>query len=100
MAAYATYFRDHYGADTFENDVLRHPMSLSSGPCLASVRSSGSMDFPRLEVMLRGPQLGEAAIQEARARLSVRMGSISPSVMRSGRPEGSLSEQRKARPAR
>jgi DNA-3-methyladenine glycosylase II len=69
-AAYATYFRGRYGADTFENGVLRHPMALNSGPCLASVCSSGSVDSPRLEVVLRGPQLEGPAIQEAREQIT------------------------------
>ena len=73
-AAYATYFRGRYGADIVDNGVLRHPMVLDSGPCLASVRSTGSVDSPRLEALLRGPQLGGAAIQEAREQTTRLLG--------------------------
>ena len=73
-AAYSTYFRGRYGADIFENGVLRHPTVLNGGPCLASVRSSGSVDSPRLEVVLTGPQLGGTAIHEAHEQVTRLLG--------------------------
>lgn len=73
-AAYSTYFCGSYGADTFENGTFRHPMPLCNGSCLASVRSSGSVEFPRLEVVLKGPQLAGVSIEAARQQITRLLG--------------------------
>ena len=64
-AAYATYFRGRYGSDTFEGGVFQRLLDLGDRLCLVSVRSSGTIDFPALEVELTGNTLDHNAIAKA-----------------------------------
>ncbi len=73
-AAYATYFRVHYGAESFQNDVFRRLLDLGDRLCLASVRSLGTVDSPVLEVELRGPSLDETALSGARRQVAFLLG--------------------------
>jgi len=73
-AAYATYFRGHYGAESFQNDVFRRLLDLGDRLCLGSVRSLGTVDSPLLELELRGPSLDETAVSGARLQVACLLG--------------------------
>lgn len=49
-----TFFQERHAADMFEDGVLRRVLSLGSSPALVSVRSTGSVDSPKLAVEVSG----------------------------------------------
>jgi DNA-3-methyladenine glycosylase II len=51
-AAYSTYFRGNYGTDQFHDGVFRRLLGVGDALCLASVSSSGVLDFPEVRVEL------------------------------------------------
>jgi len=69
-AAYATFFRGRYGSDTFEGDTFQRLLDLGDRLCLASVRSSGTIDLPCLKVELTGTALDDAAIAKAQGQIA------------------------------
>ena len=68
-AGHATYFRARYGSEIFEDGVYRRLLDLGESLVLASIRSTGDIDSPRLEVQLSGDHLDEQST--AKARLQV-----------------------------
>ena len=68
-ATYATYFRGRYGSDTFEDGIFRRLLDLGNNLCLASVRSSGTINSPSLEVELTGAVLNYATVDKARVQV-------------------------------
>ena len=64
-AGHLTYFRGRYGSDSFENGELRHVVDVGGKIALATVRSSGSSDAPKLDVEVSGEGLEERDIEEA-----------------------------------
>lgn len=64
-AAYTTYFRGRYGAESYEDHVFRRLLDLGDRVCLASVRSLGTVDSPHLEIELTGPRLDETVVHQA-----------------------------------
>jgi len=69
-AAYATYFRGRYGSDTFEDGIFQRLLDLGDCLCLASVRSSGTIDLPSLEVELTSSYLGDTNITKAQNQIA------------------------------
>lgn len=69
-AAYATYFRGQYGAESFHNGVFRRLLDVGDRLCLVSVRSLGALDSPSLEVELTGADLDETVVSEARRQVA------------------------------
>jgi DNA-3-methyladenine glycosylase II len=69
-AAYATFFRGRYGSDTFEGGIFQRLIDLGDHLCLASVRSSGTIDLPSLKVELTGTALDDAAIAKAEVQIA------------------------------
>ncbi|MBW2306101.1 MAG: DNA-3-methyladenine glycosylase 2 [Deltaproteobacteria bacterium] len=65
-AAYATYFRGHYGAESFRDNVFRRLLDFGDRLCLVSVRSTGTIDSPLLELEVQGAALDETVVSEAR----------------------------------
>ena len=57
-AGYHTYFQGRYGTDSLEGGVYRRLLDLGDKLVLASVRSVGSVDAPRLAVELQAESLG------------------------------------------
>ncbi len=53
-ANYVVYNRGRYGADIFEDGELRRLLDIGDTLALATVRSAGTMEAPRLEVILQG----------------------------------------------
>ncbi len=49
-AAYATYFRGHYGAERFDDGIFRRLLDCGGHLCLVGVRSVGTAGSPLLEV--------------------------------------------------
>ena len=49
-AAYATYFRGHYGTESFQDGAFRRLLDCRGRLCLVGVRSLGTVDSPLLEV--------------------------------------------------
>ena len=49
-AAYATYFRGQYGAESFHEGLFRRLLDCRGHLCLVGVRSAGEVDSPVLEV--------------------------------------------------
>jgi len=64
-AAAATYFRNRYGVETFENGLYRRLLYVAGSFCLVSVGSAGSLDSPRLEVEITGKSLDESMVSRA-----------------------------------
>lgn len=60
-----TFFQARHAADMFEDGVLRRVLSLHGKPALVSVRSTGSVEAPRLAVEIAGDGLDEADGDEA-----------------------------------
>ena len=58
-AGYHTYFQGRYGADSLDQGVYRRLLDLDGDLVLASVRSTGSVDSPRLEVEVQGRGLSD-----------------------------------------
>lgn len=56
-AGYHTYFQGRYGTDSLDQGVFRRLLDLDGDLVLASVHSSGTVDFPRLQVELQGRRL-------------------------------------------
>jgi DNA-3-methyladenine glycosylase II len=73
-AAYATFFRGRYGGDVFEDGIYQRLMDLGEYLCLASVRASGTMDSPLLEIELVCPALDSDLTARARQRISWMLG--------------------------
>lgn len=73
-AAYATYFRGRYGGDIFEGGVFQRLLDLGDRLCLASIRSSGTIDLPSLEIELIAPALDDTAITKAQNQIAWIMG--------------------------
>ncbi len=76
-AAYATYFRGRYGTDAFEQGAFRRLLDLGDRLALATVRSVGSVDAPRLEVGLAGEVMDNAAIARAKGQVAWLLGTAS-----------------------
>ena len=73
-AGYHTYFQSRYGTDTMEDGVYRRLLDLEGKLVLASVRSSGSVDSPELEVELQGEGLGLNDVALAKSKVSWLLG--------------------------
>ncbi len=58
-AGYHTYFQGRYGTDSLDNGVYRRLLDLDGDLVLASVRSTGSVDSPQLEVELQSQGLSD-----------------------------------------
>lgn len=71
-AAYATYFRGQYGAESFQKGAFRRLLDCRSCLCLATVRSTGSVDSPVLEVEIEtaGPRLGDDLIFDVKRQIA------------------------------
>lgn len=69
-AAYATFFRGRHGSDTFEGGIFQRLLDLGDRLCLASVRSSGTVDLPSLEVELTGTALDDTAMAAAQDQIA------------------------------
>lgn len=57
-AAYATYFRGQYGAESFREGVFRRLLDCRGQLCLVSVRSLGTVESPLLEVEIEAAGIG------------------------------------------
>ena len=68
--AYATYFRDDYGADTFHDGIFRRLLENKGRPCLVSVCSVGTIDTPRLEVKLSGSDSEDDTMTNAQRQVA------------------------------
>ncbi|MEE9366393.1 MAG: hypothetical protein V3W44_06880 [Dehalococcoidales bacterium] len=73
-AAYATFFRGRYGGDVFEDGVYQRLLDMGESLCLASVRASGTVDSPLLDVELVGPVLDGNLTARARQRIGWMLG--------------------------
>jgi len=65
-AAYATYFRGQYGAESFREGVFRRLLDCRRQLYLVGVRSLGTVDSPLLEMELAGRNLDENALSEVK----------------------------------
>ncbi|MCI0437735.1 MAG: hypothetical protein L0177_01230, partial [Chloroflexi bacterium] len=73
-ANYTVYNRGRYGADIFEDGKLRRLLGLGDTLALATMRSVGTVDAPRLEVELVGHQLDDSTVERARGLLAWMLG--------------------------
>ena len=70
-ALHATYGRGRYGADSFEDGVFRRLLDLGGDTlALATVRSTDTMNKPKLAVELQGPSLGKTAVAVAKRQVA------------------------------
>ena len=69
-AGYLTYYRGRYGADIIEPGTFHRLLDLGGRLALATVRSTGTVTSPSLEVELTGLNLDEDTIAEARRQMS------------------------------
>ena len=73
-AGYHTYFQSRYGTDTMEDGVYRRLLDLGGKLVLASVRSTGAVDAPELELELRGSELSPEDVDLAKEKVSWLLG--------------------------
>ncbi len=73
-AAYATYFRGHYGTEWFHDGVFRRLLDVGDRLCLIEVRSLGTVDSPSLEMELKSAALNDAVVSEARSQTALLLG--------------------------
>ena len=73
-AAYATYFRGHYGAGWYHDGVFRRPLDLGDRVCLVQIRSPGSVDSPSLEVDLKCAAPNDSVVSAVRSRVARLLG--------------------------
>ena len=73
-AGYVTHFERRYAAESFEDGVYRRLLDLDGRVALASARSAGDRDAPRVGVSLRGEGLDAADADLARAQLALLLG--------------------------
>lgn len=64
-AGYHTYFQGRYGTDSLDQGVYRRLLDLNGTLVLASVRSAGSVDSPKLSLELRGGSLTPETVNSA-----------------------------------
>ena len=69
-AAYATYYRGTYGAESYTDGVFRRLLDAGDSLCLASVRSVGTVDRPLLQVDITAATLDDTALAGARRQIS------------------------------
>ncbi len=69
-ASYATYFRGHYGTDSFQDGVFRRLLEIDGRLYLASVTSRGTLDSSELTLNLAGVIINESIIDEAKRLIS------------------------------
>ncbi|MFC1953970.1 DNA-3-methyladenine glycosylase family protein [Chloroflexota bacterium] len=69
-AGYATYFRRTTGAESYQDGVFQRLLDIGDTPCLANVRSLGTMDSPSLEVVIIGTKLDKTVVTKAQQRIS------------------------------
>lgn len=65
-AGYRTRFRDDFGSESYRDGVYRRVISLGGLPALMSVKSSGSIDQPKIEVELSGESVSATDLDTAR----------------------------------
>jgi len=73
-AAYATYFKGAYGAESFVHGAFRRLFDLGHVLCLATVSSMAGADSPLLRVELQGESLSKNASTEVLRQLSNLLG--------------------------
>lgn len=73
-AGYASNFRGRYGADIFEGGAYRRLLDIDGQLTLTVVRSTGTLESPRLEVKLKGSSLGNVAVSEAQHQVARLLG--------------------------
>ncbi|PKB79491.1 MAG: hypothetical protein BZY88_13035 [SAR202 cluster bacterium Io17-Chloro-G9] len=73
-AGYHTYFQGRYGTDSLSDGVYRRLLDLNGNLVLASVRSDGSMEQPKLAVELQGEDLSPAVVDLATERVAWLLG--------------------------
>jgi DNA-3-methyladenine glycosylase II len=73
-AGYITHFRGRYGADTFEDGVFRRLLNVGGLLALATVRSTGTVEAPELDVQVGGFGLDDSTVDEARRQTAWMLG--------------------------
>ena len=66
---YHTYYRSRYGADHWEDDKYRRLLEIDNKLLLASVRSTGTVDRPELEVVVEGTALSQYDVTRAKSQI-------------------------------
>ena len=69
-AAYTTYFRGQYGAESFREGVFRRLLDCRGQLCLVGVRSLGTIDSPLLEIEMAGSTLDVDVVSEAKGQVA------------------------------
>ena len=75
-AAYATYFRGQYGAESFHDGIFRRLLDCVGHLCLIGVRSAGTVDSPHLEAEIEptGTTLDDDVISEVEDQVAWTLG--------------------------
>ena len=73
-AGYHTYFQARSGADSLTDGTYRRLLDLDGRFALASVRSTGNVDAPALELHLQGNGLAEGDAERARCQVEWMLG--------------------------
>ena len=69
-AAYATYFRQTYAAETYQDGVFHRLLDVGNNLCLARVWSLGTVDSPSLEVEITGTNLDNTAVTKTQQQVA------------------------------
>ncbi len=73
-AGHLTYFQGRYGADRFEDGAFSRLLEIDGKLALLRVSSSGTVDAPRLELIIAADRLDEAAVAESRRQAEWMLG--------------------------
>jgi len=71
-ASYATYFQKRHAADSYIDGVFRRLLEIGGSPCLVELSSLGTIGSPELGLMVKGTDLDDRIISEAR-RQAIRL---------------------------
>ncbi len=73
-AGYHTYFQSRYGTDSLAGGIYRRLLDLDGKLVLASVRSEGSVETPKLAVSLQGDRLAPGEVARAEQQVAWLLG--------------------------
>ena len=74
IAAYATYFRQTYSAEIYQDGVFYRLLDVGNNLCLAGVRSLGTVDSPSLEVEITCTNLDNTDMTKAQQLITWLLG--------------------------
>jgi DNA-3-methyladenine glycosylase II len=73
-ASYATYFQKRHAADSYIDGVFSRPLEIGDSLCLIKISSLGSIESPELRLVVKGTDLDDRIISEAKRQATRLLG--------------------------